>query len=127
MGARHRARPVLLPLSVAGLEWLSRIHRVGPTVSQTMGLWYFWRQQINRTDGKVIVFIGTSRVAADVSLDTIRECLPGYRVIQHSEPDDDDDDDDPRQTTTTPTTTTPTAITPNPSTGDQPSGEPSSD
>jgi hypothetical protein len=67
---------------VAGLEgcWRGQGHR--PNVPETPALWYFWRQQVYSTDGKVIVLAGTSRMSACISLDTMRTCLPGYKVVQ---------------------------------------------
>jgi hypothetical protein len=67
---------------VLGLETYSRAQGFRPTVSETLGLWYFWRQQVYPPDGKVIVLAGTSRVSADISLATMRECLPDYRIVQ---------------------------------------------
>jgi hypothetical protein len=39
-------------------------------------------------DGKVIVFAGTSRIAAGISLATMRKCLPDYKVVQLGIPGD---------------------------------------
>jgi hypothetical protein len=67
---------------VLGFETYSRAQGFRPTVSETLGLWYYWRRQVYPPDGKVIVLAGTSRVSADISLATMRECLPEYRVVQ---------------------------------------------
>jgi hypothetical protein len=68
--------------SLVGLEFYGRNKGVRATVPETFGLWYFWRQQVYPRDGKVIVFAGTSRISAGISLATMRECLPSYRVVQ---------------------------------------------
>jgi hypothetical protein len=53
-----------------------------PTVSDSSDLWHFWRQRVYGSDGKVIVLLGTSRIAADVRLSTISKRLTDYRVVQ---------------------------------------------
>jgi hypothetical protein len=72
----------LLACSLGGLEACWRVQGIRPTVPESMGLWHFWRQQIYPRDGKVVVLAGTSRVSADISLATMRECLPDYRIVQ---------------------------------------------
>ncbi len=53
-----------------------------PTVIDTKELWHFWRHRVYRDDGKVIVFLGTSRILADISLASVEDTLPGYSAIQ---------------------------------------------
>jgi hypothetical protein len=72
----------LLLFSIGGLEAHWRRQGFRPTVPDSLTLWYFWRQQVYRDDGKVIVFLGTSRAAADISLATMRECLPRHQIVQ---------------------------------------------
>jgi len=81
------SRTVLLALllasgSIGGLEAHWRLEGHRPSVPDSKDLWYFWRQRIYSTDGKVIVLLGTSRIQTDISLDTIRQRLPDYRVVQ---------------------------------------------
>jgi hypothetical protein len=68
--------------SVGSLEAYWRSQGFRPTVADSMDLWHFWRQRVDRDDGKVIVFLGSSRITADISIDTMRECLGNYRVVQ---------------------------------------------
>jgi hypothetical protein len=72
----------LLACLVTGAEAFWRAQGFRPTVPETLGLWYFWRQQVYPADGKVIVLAGTSRISAGVSLATMRECFPDYRIVQ---------------------------------------------
>jgi hypothetical protein len=67
---------------MGGLDAHFRAHGFRPTVPESLGLWYYWRQQVYPGDGKVIVLAGTSRVSSAVSLATMRECLPDYRIVQ---------------------------------------------
>jgi len=68
--------------SVGGLEAFWRGQGFRPSVTDSKDLWYFWRQQVYRPDGKVVVLLGSSRINADISLETMRRCLPGFRVVQ---------------------------------------------
>jgi len=72
----------LLAFSIGGLEAHWRGQGLRPTVSESLGLWYYWRQQVYPQDGKVVVLAGSSRVCAGISLATMREYLPDYRVVQ---------------------------------------------
>jgi hypothetical protein len=81
------SRIVLLALLLAsgligGLEAHWRLEGHRPNVPDSKELWYFWRQRIYSTDGKVIVLLGTSRIQSDISLETMRERFPDYRVVQ---------------------------------------------
>jgi hypothetical protein len=78
----------LLAFSLGGLEAHWRVQGFRPTVPESLGLWHLWRQQIYPCDGKVVVLAGTSRVSADISIATMRECLPDYRVVQLGIPGD---------------------------------------
>lgn len=60
--------------------WRSRGFR--PSVPESTHLWHFWRQRVYRDDGKVIVLLGTSRMQADICLDTLRDRHPGHRIVQ---------------------------------------------
>jgi len=74
---------IVLFTSFAGafeLYWRGQGFR--PNVTDSKDLWYFWRQCVDRDDGKVIVLLGTSRILADISIATMRQCLPGYQIIQ---------------------------------------------
>jgi hypothetical protein len=80
-------RVILLALafsacSVGALELNLRGHGYLPNVSGSMDLWHFWRQRVYRSDGKVVVFLGSSRIAADISIETLECLLPGYRFVQ---------------------------------------------
>jgi hypothetical protein len=68
--------------SLGCLEAFWRMRGFEPTVSDSKDLWYFWRQRLHKSDGRVIVFLGTSRIKADISIEIIQECLPNYRVVQ---------------------------------------------
>jgi hypothetical protein len=68
--------------AVGAVEAYCRSVGFRPNVPDTPELWYFWRQQVYARDGRVIVLAGTSRIASDISLATLRECLPNYRVVQ---------------------------------------------
>jgi hypothetical protein len=72
----------LLACSLGGLEAYGRVQGFRPTVPESLGLWHYWRQQVYPRDGKVIVLAGTSRICTDISLITMRECLPDYRIVQ---------------------------------------------
>jgi hypothetical protein len=78
----------LIACVIAGLESYWRVQGFQPSVADSPGLWYFWRQQVYRRDGKVIVLTGTSRVCACVSLATMREYLPDYEIVQLGIPGD---------------------------------------
>ncbi len=73
---------LLLVNSLGSLEayW----HHAGfrPTVTDSKELWYFWRHRVYRDDGKVLVFLGTSRILADISIAALHERLPEYRIVQ---------------------------------------------
>jgi hypothetical protein len=73
---------LVFALSTGVVEAYWRSQGCRPTVQDSKDLWYFWRQSAYRADGKVIVFLGTSRIVADVSLDSVRKSLPDYRVVQ---------------------------------------------
>jgi hypothetical protein len=79
---------VLVVVSISGLDAHWRGQGFRPTVPETKALWYFWRHLVYRGDGKVIVLAGTSRIAAAVSLATMCEYLPDYRVVQLAIPGD---------------------------------------
>jgi hypothetical protein len=68
--------------TTACLEVYCRGRGYRPHVTDSKDLWYFWRQRVYRDDGKVIVFLGTSRIMADISLEAMRDRLPEYRAIQ---------------------------------------------
>jgi hypothetical protein len=72
----------LLAASIAGLEGYWRVKGYRPNVTDSKDLWCFWRRRVYRDDGKIIVFLGTSRILADISLETMQDCLPEYRTIQ---------------------------------------------
>ena len=67
---------------VGSLDAICRRQGFRPTVDDSLDLWHFWRQQVYRNDGRVLVFLGTSRVQSDVSLTTLGERLPGYTIVQ---------------------------------------------
>jgi hypothetical protein len=73
---------VLSAATMAGVDGYWRAEGYRPNVADSKDLWYFWRQRVYRDDGKVIVFLGTSRILADISLETMDDCLPEYRTIQ---------------------------------------------
>jgi hypothetical protein len=80
-------RVLLLTLALiaslsGGLEAYWRAKGLRPTVPETLDLWSFWRQRVYATDGKVIVLAGTSRISSAVSLSTLCEGFPDYRVVQ---------------------------------------------
>jgi hypothetical protein len=63
--------PALLVVlaSVGGLEAFWRAGGVHATVSaDNKDLWYFWRNQVDRPDGRVVVLLGTSRIKCDIAL-----------------------------------------------------------
>jgi hypothetical protein len=72
----------LAACSVTGLEVFCQAQGYRPSVPDSMELWYFRRQQVDRANGKVLVFLGSSRIMADISLDALRESLPDYRIVQ---------------------------------------------
>jgi hypothetical protein len=61
--------------SVGSLEAYWRSLGFRPTVPDSMDLWYFWRQRVDRDNGKVFALIGTSRIRADISLDVLEHEL----------------------------------------------------
>jgi hypothetical protein len=64
-----------------GAYWPS--HGLRPDVINQKDLSSFWRQQVYQPDGKVVVvFLGTSCVRPDISLEAVRQCLPACRVFQ---------------------------------------------
>jgi hypothetical protein len=70
---------------LSGLEafWIDQGYEANvPDAIDSPDLWYFWRHQVYRSDGRVLVLIGTSRMTADISLEVIRAELPGYSVVQ---------------------------------------------
>jgi len=62
--------------------WRSR--GCSPSVADSKGLWAFWRNRVYRDDGRVIALLGTSRMKADICLETFRRRCPDYRVVQLS-------------------------------------------
>ena len=69
-------------MSVGSLEAFWRDRRFKPRVSDSKELWHYWRERVSHDDEHVIVLLGTSRLKADISLDTLRARLPGYQLIQ---------------------------------------------
>jgi len=77
----------ILALSIFGaaiscLELQGRRDGICPSVGESKDVWYFWRNRANREDGRAIVLLGTSRVLADFSIETLQANLPGYAVVQ---------------------------------------------
>jgi hypothetical protein len=68
--------------SVGGLEGYWRERGVRPHVAESRDLWSFWRRQVYEPSGRVLVFLGTSRVRADVDLETLSYAAPRFRSVQ---------------------------------------------
>jgi hypothetical protein len=73
---------VLLTSWIGGLEAYWRSQGFLPNVPDSVGLWSFWRTRIYEPRGNVLVFLGTSRIRADVDLDTLAHTLPAFRSVQ---------------------------------------------
>jgi hypothetical protein len=81
------SRTILLGLllaggSIGGLEACWREQGYRPDVPETAALWGFWRTCIYARDGRVVVFLGTSRVRADIDLAVLKRAYPAYRFVQ---------------------------------------------
>lgn len=64
------------------VEVYSRSQGVRCEVNDSKELWHFWRQRVYRDDGRVIVLLGTSRIASDISMEAAQAQLPAYRIVQ---------------------------------------------
>lgn len=72
----------LFVASGSGLEAYWRARGVRPNVPDSVELWSFWRGRVYGPSRKVLVFLGTSRVRSDVSLENLSRALPGIRSVQ---------------------------------------------
>lgn len=73
---------VLFACSAGGLEAYWRAQGVWPQVPDSVALWSYWRRQVYEPAGSVLVFLGTSRVRADIDLETLSHALPAFRCVQ---------------------------------------------
>jgi hypothetical protein len=74
--------PLIFLTAGASLETIWRVIGYPPSVRDSAELWYFWRKRVRADDHKIVVLLGTSRIRADISLETLRNELPGYDVVQ---------------------------------------------
>src|SRR5580704_6820271 len=72
----------LFACSTGGLEAYWRAQGVRPQVPDSVDLWSYWRRQVYEPAGGVLVFLGTSRVRADIDLETLSRALPAFRSVQ---------------------------------------------
>jgi hypothetical protein len=72
----------LLACSVGGLEGWWHSQSLLPNAPNTVDLWRFWRARIYGAGGRVVVFLGTSRIRGDVDLELLRRSYPRYRFVQ---------------------------------------------
>jgi hypothetical protein len=68
--------------SLSTLEAFWRAHGFQPDVPDTVDLWRFWRSRAYDPRGRVVVFLGTSRIRGDVDLDMLAHRYPTYSFIQ---------------------------------------------
>ncbi len=68
--------------AIASMDGYLRFKGARSNVTDSRDLWYFWRHRVYCNDRKAIVFLGTSRIMADISLATMHECLPEYCTVQ---------------------------------------------
>jgi hypothetical protein len=68
--------------SFGSLEAFWRNQGCRPSAQDSKDLWRFWRRSVYCSNGRVLVFLGTSRIMADVSLDSAHDVLPDYRLVQ---------------------------------------------
>lgn len=73
---------VLTSAVVGGVEAFWRIQGFQPDVPDTRELWSFWKDRVNHNRGRTIVLMGTSRMKADIDLQTVQDRLPGFAVVQ---------------------------------------------
>jgi hypothetical protein len=66
----------------AGFEAYWRGQGLRPTVPDDADLWRFWRTHVYASDGRVLVFLGTSRIRSDIDLDTLATHVPGFHCVQ---------------------------------------------
>jgi hypothetical protein len=74
--------PLIFGGTAASLEVFWRAVGYAPSVRDSADLWYFWRERVSTDSPKIVVLLGTSRIRSDISLDAMREQLPGYDVVQ---------------------------------------------
>jgi len=74
--------PILCCALVSSVEAYWRARGFRSDVPNTKELWEYWRSRVYDDDGQVIVLLGTSRMKADIDLDTVKQRLPRYRVVQ---------------------------------------------
>jgi len=60
--------------------WRAFDYRASATDSPP--LWKFWYEHAASGTAETLVFIGSSRIEAGIATSTVRERLPGYRVVQ---------------------------------------------
>lgn len=74
---------LLTAVCVVGVvELVGRSSGYRPSVQDGPELWHFWRQRARSGGSRAIVLLGTSRMEADVSLETLNRCFPSHQVIQ---------------------------------------------
>lgn len=73
---------LVLSASIGTLEAFWREQGYRPSVPDTVDLWAFWRTRVYEPRGNVLVFLGTSRIRADVHIETLARSLPKFRFVQ---------------------------------------------
>ncbi len=68
--------------AVGGLEAYWRSQGLRPTVPDDANLWGFWRGRVYDPRGKVVVFLGTSRIRSDIDLGTLATRAPAFHCVQ---------------------------------------------
>ena len=68
--------------AVGGLEGYWRSQGLRPSVPDDTNLWRFWRTRVYEPRGKVVVFLGTSRIRSDIDLQTLATRAPTFRSVQ---------------------------------------------
>ncbi len=72
----------LFVVAVGGFEAYWRGQGLRPTVPDTEDLWRFWRTRVYEPDGRILVFLGTSRIRSDIDLETLATRLPTFHSVQ---------------------------------------------
>jgi hypothetical protein len=69
-------------VSVGALELFWRAHGIEPDVPDSVTLWKYWRTRVYQPSGKVLVFLGTSRIRTDIDLESLSQALPRFQCVQ---------------------------------------------
>lgn len=69
---------------LSGLEYFWRIKGHEPAIVDDQRLWAVERNKIGKTSSREIALLGSSRMQTDISMITLRDLIPDYKVINLS-------------------------------------------